>query len=106
MKKIRVSNIVLNSFENDSRVFKISNSLGKRGYLVDLYAIHKKGLKKHEKSHNFNINRIHLWSKKIPKNYFLKPLKLKDLLINFEMTIKFFISAFKHYLFLQARVFF
>ena len=95
MKKIRVSNIVLNSFENDSRVFKISNSLGKRGYLVDLYAIHKKGLKKQEKSHNFNINRIHLWSKRIPKNYFLKPFKLKALLIYFELAIKFMIRSKK-----------
>lgn len=58
MKKI--ANIVLNDFTNDSRVWKISNSLASYGYHPIVVALHNVGLSEKESVSGVDVERVKL----------------------------------------------
>ena len=58
MSQKKIVMFVFNHFENDSRVLKEATSLTEKGYSVELFAIWKEGLKKHEVINGFSVNRI------------------------------------------------
>jgi len=64
---VRVLNIVLNNFTNDSRVVKTCNSLNLHGYDVDILALHGDGLAETEFFHDLKVTRLKLLTKKLPK---------------------------------------
>lgn len=60
-------NIVLNDFQNDSRVWKISNSLQRIGFTTRVVALHGKGLPVLENKQGVDVERIQLLSRTWPK---------------------------------------
>lgn len=70
---VRVLNIVLNNFTNDSRVLKTCKSLNLHGYDVDILALHEDGLAETEFFHDLKVTRLKLLTKNLPK---FKPLQL------------------------------
>ena len=71
MKK--VINIVLNDFTNDSRVLKVSKSLLSLGFDPIVVAMHNTGLVTTELVHGFNVQRVKLFTRSLPK---WKPIQL------------------------------
>lgn len=71
MKKI--ANVVLNDFTNDSRVWKVSNTLAALGYQVSVLGMHNKGLKLNESVAGFEVERIKLITRPWPK---WKPIQI------------------------------
>ncbi|MDM8179065.1 glycosyltransferase [Marinobacter salarius] len=65
MKKI--ANVVLNDFTNDTRVWKVSQSLVRAGNVVSVVAVHNEGLKEYDEVSGVNVERLKLatrsWSK-------------------------------------------
>jgi len=70
----KVLHIVLNPFTHDSRVLKEANSLSKAGYRVKVLAVQNErgNLPAYETQSGFEVQRIHLVTKKLPK---LKPFQ-------------------------------
>jgi glycosyltransferase involved in cell wall biosynthesis len=68
-----VANIVLNDFTNDSRVWKISNSLATLGYNPAVVAMYSDGLNFKESVVGVDVERIMLVSRPWPK---LKPIQI------------------------------
>ena len=62
---MRIFNIVLNNFANDSRVLKISKSLSAAGHEVTVVALHdgRSDLPQRESMHGFQVRRVLLKSK-------------------------------------------
>ena len=62
-----VTSIVLNNFQNDSRVLKENISLQNAGYGVKVVALHEEPLKEFDETQNISVHRIKLksraWSK-------------------------------------------
>ncbi|HMB00275.1 MAG TPA: glycosyltransferase [Spirochaetota bacterium] len=73
MKKITL--IVLNNFQNDSRVLKEAHSLFKAGYKVMVAALHEKALPEYETIKNIPVHRIRLKSRGWSKNKLIQILK-------------------------------
>jgi glycosyltransferase involved in cell wall biosynthesis len=73
MKKI--ANIVLNDFTNDSRVYKISQSLNGFNYITSVVAIHNHGLKEKEFINGVKVERIKLLSRPWPKWKWIQMIK-------------------------------
>lgn len=69
----KVITVVLNSFQNDSRVLKEAVSLYNNGFNVEVVALHQAPLKVREKIKNVSVNRIQLKSRNWPKS---KPVQL------------------------------
>ncbi|MBE0472500.1 MAG: glycosyltransferase, partial [Methyloprofundus sp.] len=72
MNKLKIANIVLNDFTNDSRVLKTSRTLSDLGYSVTVVAMHKTGLLDQEVIGDIALDRIKLISRPWPK---LKPIQ-------------------------------
>ena len=71
MKK--VVTVVLNSFENDSRVLKEAISLLNNGYDISVAALHRADLQEHQQVQQVPVHRIRLKSMNWPK---LKPVQI------------------------------
>lgn len=85
VQKIKVLMIVLNNFKNDSRVIKEAKSLQNNNYQVKVVALHEEPLKEHEQIENFEVHRIKLFTRSLPKNFTMNILKYIEFLI---LTIK------------------
>jgi len=59
--------VVYNFFVNDARVMREAKTLVKSGYVVTVFALYKKGLRRNEEMHGFKVNRIHLTFGKLPQ---------------------------------------
>lgn len=70
---MKIANIVLNNFTNDSRVLKTSKSLIKNGYQVKVIAMHDNDLVEHENIDGVEVQRLNLKTRKWPKS---KPIQL------------------------------
>ena len=73
MKK--VTSIVLNNFQNDSRVLKENISLQKAGYDLKVVALHEEPLKEFDEVQNISVHRIKLKSRGWSKNKAIQLLK-------------------------------
>lgn len=62
-----IANVVLNDFTNDSRVWKISESLKQSGYKVSVVAMHREGLPLEQSFEGVEVQRIRLISRPWPK---------------------------------------
>lgn len=90
----KIANIVLNEFTNDSRVWKVSNSLASFGYQPTVVAMHEDGLQKKESVAGVKVERISLFSRPWPK---WKPIQfLKYMEFLFRVTFKFRKFKFVH----------
>jgi glycosyltransferase involved in cell wall biosynthesis len=67
MNKVRVANVVLNNFKNDSRVLKESVTLQKAGYDVTVVALHEASLREGETVQGVRVHRIRLVSRNWPR---------------------------------------
>lgn len=83
---MRIANIVLNEFVNDSRVLNTSKSLLKFGHDVSVVALWDTGLLENEVYQDVRVNRIKLLTKAWPK------VKLIQLCKYFEFLLKAFIK--------------
>lgn len=81
MCKKRVYNIVLNNFTNDSRVLKTSRTLSYFGYELTVIALHDKVLPFRERIFGFDIVRLPLMLKKLPKNTLFQIFKYIEFII-------------------------
>lgn len=72
---MKIINIVLNDFTNDSRVLKTSKSLINMGFDVKVIAMHSHNLKINETVEGVQVDRIHLVSRQWPKNSLIQILK-------------------------------
>lgn len=70
---MRILNVVLNNFQNDSRVWKISNSLQSMGFTTKVVALHSEGLPLRETKQGVDVERVQLLSRHWPK---WKPVQL------------------------------
>jgi len=82
MKKSIVS-VVLNNFINDSRVLKESISLKKAGYDITVAAVHTEHVPENELIQDIPVQRIHLKTRRLPKNRIFQFFKY------LEFTFKF-----------------
>jgi glycosyltransferase involved in cell wall biosynthesis len=73
MCALNVVNLVLNDFQNDSRVWKISNSLQSMGFTTKVVALHSEGLPLCENKQGADVERVQLLSRPWPK---WKPVQL------------------------------
>jgi len=71
----KVISIVLNDFQNDSRVLKENVSLQNAGYDVKVVALWENGVKEFETVSNISIHRVKLKSKDWSKNKFIQIIK-------------------------------
>lgn len=72
---MKVANIVLNDFTNDSRVLKISKTLGKSGANVTVFAMHNEGLAEFSEEEFFTTQRVKLSSRKWSKRRIIQVVK-------------------------------
>jgi glycosyltransferase involved in cell wall biosynthesis len=84
---MKIANVVLNDFKNDSRVLKISKSLTEFGYEPVVVAMHNSGLLEHDTVQNLKVHRIKLISRPW--------LKWKP--IQFLKYIEFLVKGFINY---------
>jgi len=75
LKKNKIVSIVLNNFQNDSRVLKENISLQNAGYQVKVVALHEVFLKEIDKTGTIPVHRIKLKSRGWPKNKFVQLIK-------------------------------
>ncbi|MBF4256159.1 glycosyltransferase [Vibrio anguillarum] len=80
---MKIVNLVLNSFVNDSRVLKTSKTLINSGYDVSVVALHDSGLKEHETISNVSVYRIKLVTRSWPKYRLIQILKLFEFVVRF-----------------------
>ncbi|PCD87713.1 glycosyltransferase [Vibrio mediterranei] len=87
---MKVINVVLNDFTKDSRVHKFSTTFAKLGYRVTVVGIHSSGLK--EKEHNtdcnYEIRRLKLATKGLPKSKLFVAFKFLEFLFRFIMMVR------------------
>lgn len=80
---MRIVNLVLNNFVNDSRVLKSSKTIANLGHELEVVAMHETGLLSHESIHNFKVHRIKLISRNWPKLKFVQIIKLFEFISRF-----------------------
>lgn len=85
---MKIVNLVLNGFTNDSRVLKTSCSLSSFGYDVIVAAIHYDNLKEHEEVSGINVHRIVLKSKNWSKKKPIQLIKYIEYIIRFILNYK------------------
>ncbi len=88
----KVVSIVTNYFEFDNRVLKEAISLKKNGYNAHVVALHREGLKEHEKVKGIHVHRIKLVTKKWPKSSFFQLFKY----LEFSLKIAFKYRKFNY----------
>lgn len=76
----RIVNVVLNSFENDSRVLKTSLTLKALGHEVKVLALYQEGLALKEEIEGIQVERIKLASRPWPKNKLIQSIKYLEFL--------------------------
>lgn len=81
---MRIINLVLNNFTNDSRVLKTSQTLKRLGYSVQVVAMHNEGLLEFEELDGILIHRIVLRSRKWSKNKFVQIIKFFEFVFWFK----------------------
>ena len=79
----KLVNIVLNNFDNDSRVLKVSKSLLNLGFEVQVVAVHEKDLPIHAELDGVKIHRLLLKSRNWPKHKLIQIFKLVEFIIRF-----------------------
>jgi len=65
---MRIASVVLNNFVNDNRVYKVADSLTKRGHKVVVVALLKGDVAEHENYHGIPVHRIRIKSLSLPDN--------------------------------------
>ena len=80
---MKIVNLVLNNFLNDSRVLKTSNSLLQLGNEVRVVALHEDSLKEHELISGVYVHRIKLITKIWFRYRLIQIIKLFEFLIRF-----------------------
>lgn len=80
---MKIVNLVLNDFTNDSRVLKTSKTLSNAGYDVKVVALHNSGLEEKEVVENINVHRLKLATRDLPKNKLFQLIKLLEFIIQF-----------------------
>lgn len=87
---MKVANLVLNDFTNDSRVLKTSKTLSRLGFDVTVVALHEDGLPIFDKSDLFNIHRMPLYTKKWSKHKIVQAFKFLEFSIRFALNYRNF----------------
>lgn len=80
---MKVVNLVLNNFKNDSRVLKTAKTLDKSGYDVKVVALHDAGLKEKDNVENIRVHRIKLVTRNLPKIKLFQLIKLLEFIFRF-----------------------
>lgn len=80
---VKIINLVLNDFTNDSRVLKTSQSLQRMGHNVTVVAMHNTGLKTEEFVNGVEVHRIYLRSRAWSKNKIIQILKFMEFVARF-----------------------
>ncbi|QSR36015.1 glycosyl transferase family 1 [Marinobacterium iners] len=80
---MKIANLVLNNFINDSRVLKTSKTLLDSGYDVCVVALHDTALKEHETISGVSVHRIKLVSRAWSKHKLIQVLKLFEFIGHF-----------------------
>ena len=80
---MKIANVVLNNFTNDSRVLKTSKTLLNSGYDVCVIALHDAALKQYETVSGVAVHRIKLVSRALSKHRLIQVLKLFEFIIRF-----------------------
>lgn len=80
---MKIANLVLNNFINDSRVLKASKTLLNSGYDVCVVALHDTALKEHEMISGVSVHRIKLVSRAWSKHRLIQVLKLFEFIGRF-----------------------
>ncbi|SDJ09742.1 glycosyltransferase [Billgrantia gudaonensis] len=80
---MKIVNLVLNNFINDSRVLKTSKTLASHGHEVQVVALHETGLPENEKDGSIRIHRISLVTRNWSKNRVVQAIKFIEFLIRF-----------------------
>ena len=78
---MKILNVVLNNFLNDSRVLKESQSLNKAGHTVTVVALHENGLLEKEIIQGIAVRRIKLKTKQWPTWRFVQLIKYFEFVI-------------------------
>jgi glycosyltransferase involved in cell wall biosynthesis len=86
LNKMKIINLVLNEFTNDSRVLKTSQSLKKIGHHVQVVALHNQGLLESENVYGIQVHRIVLKSKTLSKKKIVQVFKFIEFCIRFKIN--------------------
>ncbi len=78
---MKIFSIVLNNFINDSRVIKESKTLTNAGHEVFVLALHEERLSEREEIDGFNVFRLRLLTRRLPKNLFFQFFKYLEFLL-------------------------
>ena len=85
---MKIVNLVLNNFVNDSRVLKTSSSLVNFGHDVSVVALHEAGLAVREEVNGVKIHRIPLSTRSWPKRKFIQIFKLIEFIVRFSLEYR------------------
>lgn len=88
VKMCKIVYVVLQNFNNDSRVLKQCISLKKHGYKVQVIALHEEGLRREEIIGGVPVCRIHLKTKEWPRNIFVQAIKYIEFFIKVLLKIR------------------
>lgn len=80
---MKVVNLVLNNFTNDSRVLKTTKSLDRLGFDVMVVALHREGLKESDTVSGVRVSRIPLVSRTWAKNPVVQVVKFLEFMFRF-----------------------
>lgn len=80
---MKIINLVLNNFTNDSRVLKTATSLRKLNHEVLVVALHEEGLDEFETIKDVDVHRIKLTSRGWSKNKLIQLVKLTEFIVRF-----------------------
>lgn len=78
---LKILNIVLNNFVNDSRVLKTAKTLHNHGHYVDILALHKDGLAKTEVTDGVAVTRLKLVTKNWSKSKAIQLIKYLEFVL-------------------------
>ncbi|MFL1455729.1 glycosyltransferase [Marinobacter sp. GN3S48] len=84
---MKIVNLVLNNFLNDSRVLKTSRSLVRLGHDVKVVALHEADLPVHEELDTVKVHRIPLTTRNWSKRKLVQVVKLIEFIVRF--TLKY-----------------
>ena len=84
----KLISIVLNNFQNDSRVLRENLSLKNAGYSTQVVALHEDGLKEYEKIQGVAVHRVKLISRGWSKNSVIQLLKYVEFVVRVIKTYR------------------
>lgn len=85
---MKIANLVLNNFINDSRVLKTSRTLLNSGYDVCVVALHDADLKENETTRGVSVHRIKLVSRAWSKHKIIQVFKLLEFIGRFVLRYR------------------